>query len=446
MTPLVRLPRAVETGLVVSFLLSVYLAPGRLPGFPVSLHGLLLLPLCAVALAAHPDRLFSRRTLPYWALAGVTLLSAAVAGYYGRDTFRPLLFGLAAALAIYALARPADLRVLLLLLVPILVVDSLIGTAQHLTGASATGMFGDFSVVRRPLHRGIFFVMGMLAVGAVFLRTRRAWLLLPFSVLVLASVLTALRGVWLAGAAGLLALMLFDRRPRVIALVACASLAFLGAEWRLVQRADRTPTSPVPVAPPRPDRATTTPAPVEPSLPSDPTSDAPSRPGVTPPADARTSGAHARDFKAKLGWAKFAEELTQEGRAGYWLAGLRMTRERPLLGVGPGNFSNLSRHYRSTPSRDDERRSDPHSVYVGTLAELGLAGAACLALILWGAFLPVWRLRSTLAANPALAATAAAAVALCAAGLTWDLHVHRVWWIALALLMIASEAPRAASA
>ena len=424
MTGIRVIPRSWETGLVLTLLLTVYLLPGRLLGLPVSLHGILLIPLLCVALLAHSDRLFSSKLWPYWGLAVVTLLSAVAAGSYGRDVFRPLILGVLTTVGLYAVGRPAGLRILFLVLVPLLVVDGLLGAVHRL---SLAGLPEAVSALRPPgrvLHRGTFLVIGLLATGAMFLRDRRTWWLVPFTILALGAVVTGLRGVWLAGAAGLVALVIFDRRPRVLGLVACATVAFWFAQHYMERKADAPPARAV--------QGNLD------GLPSTVTTDKP--PTASSAEPARRSRRHARDFRVKLGWAKFVEELTPAGRLGYWQAGLRMAGDHPLLGVGPGNYPSRSLEYRKTGiARDAEARNDPHSVYVGILAELGIAGAACLAAVLFGVIRAVWRLRDRLHRHPALMGTAAAVVALGAAGLTWDLHVQRVWWVAFALLLLASE-------
>jgi O-antigen ligase len=56
-----------------------------------------------------------------------------------------------------------------------------------------------------------------------------------------------------------------------------------------------------------------------------------------------------------------------------------MWRERPLLGVGPDNFRRLYGPYLGPRALDD--RVNANSLYVETLADLGLVGAASLALL-----------------------------------------------------------------
>ena len=69
----------------------------------------------------------------------------------------------------------------------------------------------------------------------------------------------------------------------------------------------------------------------------------------------------------------------QATRPELWRAGGRMWRERPLLGVGPDNFRRLYGPYLGPRTLDD--RVNANSLYVETLANLGLVGAASLVLL-----------------------------------------------------------------
>ncbi len=76
-----------------------------------------------------------------------------------------------------------------------------------------------------------------------------------------------------------------------------------------------------------------------------------------------------------------------QGRLSFWRAGWRIFRDHPLGGTGAGTFAAVHPQY-----QQDVRfyARDVHSVYVQTLAELGLVGAIVLAILL-GAFYRVWR-------------------------------------------------------
>ena len=126
-------------------------------------------------------------------------------------------------------------------------------------------------------------------------------------------------------------------------------------------------------------------------------------------------------------------------RYSYWRVALDTFVDRPLQGRGSGAFVVEWLQHRDV---NDPTR-EPHSLYLGTLAELGLVGFAALAAFLWGvaaAARRVWR------ANPGLAAGPIAALVLWGthAGIDWDWEMPALTLIALALagaLIGWSEAP-----
>jgi len=58
-------------------------------------------------------------------------------------------------------------------------------------------------------------------------------------------------------------------------------------------------------------------------------------------------------------------------RIGYWTAGMRMVRERPLMGVGLGNFAD---HFFAHKTRTGEETRYAHNDYLQILAETGTVG------------------------------------------------------------------------
>lgn len=66
-------------------------------------------------------------------------------------------------------------------------------------------------------------------------------------------------------------------------------------------------------------------------------------------------------------------------RVKLWTAGLRMIEDRPIVGVGPGNFVTASPRY----SRGEMLRFQlgPHNSYVGIAAENGLVGLGLFLLL-----------------------------------------------------------------
>jgi len=126
-------------------------------------------------------------------------------------------------------------------------------------------------------------------------------------------------------------------------------------------------------------------------------------------------------------------------RYAYWRVALDTFADQPVQGIGSGAFVVDWLQHRKV---DDPTR-EPHSLYLGTLAELGLVGFGCLVAFIWGiaaAARRLWR------ADPALAAGPLAALVLWAAhaGIDWDWEMPALTMVALALAgaMIAwSELP-----
>lgn len=71
--------------------------------------------------------------------------------------------------------------------------------------------------------------------------------------------------------------------------------------------------------------------------------------------------------------AHWQEDRTASHRVHLWEAGLRMFRDHPLLGVGPGNFP-ISYAEKYAEAGEDASTWVPHSIYIQALSELGLAG------------------------------------------------------------------------
>jgi hypothetical protein len=75
----------------------------------------------------------------------------------------------------------------------------------------------------------------------------------------------------------------------------------------------------------------------------------------------------------------------QPSRPELWLAALRLWRQHPLLGVGPDNFRRLYPEVIAPVRRGrqfTDQRMHANSFYLETLADLGLAGAVALALLM----------------------------------------------------------------
>jgi hypothetical protein len=135
---------------------------------------------------------------------------------------------------------------------------------------------------------------------------------------------------------------------------------------------------------------------------------------------------------------------TDSPRYEYWKVALRAFGDHPLDGVGAGGFAVtwLRERSEARPARD------AHSLEIETLAELGVIGAAALALLAGGlaaAARRLWR------ADPALASGLAAALAAYAfhASIDWDWEMPALTLVAIglagALLAASDEARRSAS-
>jgi O-antigen ligase/polysaccharide polymerase Wzy-like membrane protein len=126
-------------------------------------------------------------------------------------------------------------------------------------------------------------------------------------------------------------------------------------------------------------------------------------------------------------------------RYSYWRVALDTFADRPIQGRGSGAFVVEWLQHRDV---DDPTR-EPHSLYLGTLAELGLVGFAALMALVWGvaaAARRLWRANAGLAAGPIAALVLWAAHA----GIDWDWEMPALTLVALALagaLIAWSELP-----
>lgn len=115
-------------------------------------------------------------------------------------------------------------------------------------------------------------------------------------------------------------------------------------------------------------------------------------------------------------------------RYSYWSVAVDTFAERPLLGIGSGAFIVEWLQQREV---DDPTR-EPHSLYLGTLAELGLVGFAALLALLAGVGLAarsLWRRDAAPATGPVAALVLWAAHA----GIDWDWEMPALTMVALAL-------------
>jgi O-antigen ligase len=119
-------------------------------------------------------------------------------------------------------------------------------------------------------------------------------------------------------------------------------------------------------------------------------------------------------------------------RYSYWEVALEAFADHPLKGTGSGGFAV---EWRRQPDRP-ERAVDAHSLYIETLAELGLVGAALLALFMGGVAVAAARLGHR---DPAAAAGLAAGLVTWTvhAGLDWDWELPALTGVALVLAAAA---------
>lgn len=81
-----------------------------------------------------------------------------------------------------------------------------------------------------------------------------------------------------------------------------------------------------------------------------------------------------------------AGDVSVQGRVNFWKAGLAIFRDHAIAGIGPGTFGVVHARYQ----RDVRFYArDPHSLYIQTLAEMGLVGSVALAVLLM-TFVSVW--------------------------------------------------------
>jgi hypothetical protein len=109
--------------------------------------------------------------------------------------------------------------------------------------------------------------------------------------------------------------------------------------------------------------------------------------------------------------------LDRATRTMLWGAALRAWRDYPLLGLGPDNFRRAYGRYLGRPQADT--RLHANNMYFETLASLGLAGLAALALLLFGFARAA---RRALARHPASSAPGLLAIGVTAGLAAYVVH------------------------
>jgi O-antigen ligase len=112
----------------------------------------------------------------------------------------------------------------------------------------------------------------------------------------------------------------------------------------------------------------------------------------------------------------------QSNRYAYWKVAVRVFADHPVAGVGSGGFA--VEWLKRRPFAEGVR--DAHSLYLETLAELGLVGAACLAVLIAGVVLAC-------RGGPPAAVAGVVAFGL-HAGLDWDWEMPALSLCALLLV------------
>jgi hypothetical protein len=155
---------------------------------------------------------------------------------------------------------------------------------------------------------------------------------------------------------------------------------------------------------------------------------------------ARSDGAGAADPQFGSNTSRLAS--ADSPRYEYWRVALDAFARHPAQGVGAGGFAVewLRGRHAAQPAQD------AHSLPIETLAELGLAGGAALALLVAGIALAARRVQR---ADPALAAGPIAALAAYAfhASIDWDWEMPALSLVAIALAgaLLARSAVSSAS-
>ncbi len=115
-------------------------------------------------------------------------------------------------------------------------------------------------------------------------------------------------------------------------------------------------------------------------------------------------------------------------RLAHWVAGLRMFRAHPLLGVGAGNYDAAYAHYK-VPGWD-ESLTHAHNYYINVAAETGILGLLAFLAVTAAALWVVWRAAHATdwlrQAHSALAGVDARALAIGCAAIVVALSIHNL--------------------
>lgn len=137
------------------------------------------------------------------------------------------------------------------------------------------------------------------------------------------------------------------------------------------------------------------------------------------------------------------QELSLVRRANYITVGMRIFKDHPILGAGPGNFAKLHAdpHYQGIPFLYNVPRM-PHNLYLQVLTETGLAGMALFLGAMWFFVRDcrrAMRPARTLAGIAFPAAVMAALLSSFAMGLFLHLFINKSFWLMLAYARISGS-------
>jgi len=157
------------------------------------------------------------------------------------------------------------------------------------------------------------------------------------------------------------------------------------------------------------------------------------------------------------GFGTAAPDRALQGRAGENAAAIAAILERPLLGLGPGEFPAHYQRYARRAAVVDLHGTEraAHSLFLGMAAESGLLGTAAFLGVLLAAAIPLLRIRQ----RPRAPGDASLAVGLflgllgyVLAGMFLDLAYARYLWLLIALataagvILARTDGPESASA
>lgn len=135
------------------------------------------------------------------------------------------------------------------------------------------------------------------------------------------------------------------------------------------------------------------------------------------------------------------------GRESENLAALEMFRDYPIFGVGLHNYPLYYLDYSEEIGLDPRlEQREPHSLYLGALAETGIVGGMALLVILWLALRGAWLARRRLAGRDALLAEGifVAFTTFLVAALFLHLSYPRYLWLMVGLGLAAGNLARGA--